>query len=157
MNYSMMQMGNLIGSYKFLYLFVIWSQFRQNGSDFFVRARVFVCSCSSSLGSLIILQQRAIRIRTFSKPDELSESLFKELEILTLSDLVTLHNTILMHMYQCCNDRLPSSFDIFFKQFTNSPVQCLASFQIDLYQHDKVKFLKVKFLKAKFLKVCRSL
>ena len=43
--------------------------------------------------------KRAIRTITFSKPDEHSEPLFKELEILKLTDLVTLHNALLMYHY----------------------------------------------------------
>ena len=52
---------------------------------------------SSTLKPLITLQKRAIRTITFSKPDEHSEHLFKELEILKLTDLVTLHNALLMY------------------------------------------------------------
>ena len=50
---------------------------------------------SSTLRSLIILQKRAIRTITFSVPDEHSEPLFKELEILKLTDLVpfTMHSS----------------------------------------------------------------
>ena len=48
----------------------------------------------SILKPLIILQKRAIRTITFSKPDEQSEPLFKELEILKLTDLVILHNAL---------------------------------------------------------------
>ena len=49
---------------------------------------------SSSIKPLIILQKRAMRIITFSKPDEHSEPLFKELEIPKLGDLVCLHNAL---------------------------------------------------------------
>ena len=35
-----------------------------------------------------------MRIITFSKPDEHSEPLFKELEILKLGDLISLHNAL---------------------------------------------------------------
>ena len=52
---------------------------------------------STTLKPLITLQKRAIRTITFSKPDEHSEPLFKELEILKLTDLVTLHNALLMY------------------------------------------------------------
>jgi len=54
---------------------------------------------STTLKSLITLQKRAIRTISFSKPDEHSEPLFKELEILKLTDLVTLHNALLMYHY----------------------------------------------------------
>ena len=54
-------------------------------STSFARARVFVFS---ALRSSIILQERAIRTSTFSKPDEHSDPLFRKLEILRLSDLV---------------------------------------------------------------------
>ena len=69
---------------------------------------------SSTLKPLITLQKRAIRIITFSKPDEHSEPLFKELEILKLTDLVTqLHNALLMYHYYY--NLLPSSFENFFQ------------------------------------------
>ena len=58
---------------------------------------------SATLKPLITLQKRAIRTITFSKPDEHSEPLFKE-----LADLVTLHIALLMYHYH--NNLLPSSF-----------------------------------------------
>ena len=67
---------------------------------------------SSTLKPLITLQKRAIRTRTFSKPDEQSEPLFKELEILKLTDLVILHKSLFMYHYYY---NLPSSFANFFK------------------------------------------
>ena len=67
----------------------------------------------STLEPLIILQKRAIRTITFSKPDEQSEPLFKELEILTLTDLVILHNALFVYHYYY--DLLPSSFANFFQ------------------------------------------
>ena len=68
---------------------------------------------NSTLRLLIILQKRAIHTITFSKPDEHSESLFRELEILKLTDLVTLHNALLVyHFYY---NLLPSSSEFFFQ------------------------------------------
>ena len=68
---------------------------------------------SSTLKPLIILQKRAIRTRTFSKPDEQSEPLLKELKILKLTDLVILHNALFMYHYYY--SLLPSSFANFFQ------------------------------------------
>ena len=68
---------------------------------------------STNLKPLITLQKRAIRTITFSKPDEHSEPLFKELEILKLTDLVTLHNALFMYHYYY--NLLPSSFENFFQ------------------------------------------
>ena len=68
---------------------------------------------STTLKPLITLQKRAIRTITFSKPDEHSEPLFKELEILKLTDLVTLHNALFMYHYYY--NLLPSSFENFFQ------------------------------------------
>ena len=68
---------------------------------------------SSTLKPFIILQKRAIRIITFSKPDEQSEPLFKELEILKLTDLVILHDALFMYHYYY--NLLPSSFANFFQ------------------------------------------
>ena len=62
---------------------------------------------------LITLQKKAIRTITFSKPDEHSEPLFKVLEILKLTDVVTLHNAPLMYHYYY--NLLPSSFENFFQ------------------------------------------
>ena len=68
---------------------------------------------SSTLKPLIILQKRAICTRTFSKPDEQSEPLFKELKILRLTDLVILHNALFMYHYYY--SLLPSSSANFFQ------------------------------------------
>ena len=68
---------------------------------------------SSTLKPLTTLQKRAIRTIIFSKSDEHSEPLFKELEILKLTDLVTLHNALLMYHYYY--NLLPSSFENFFQ------------------------------------------
>ena len=68
---------------------------------------------STTLKPLITLQKRAIRTMTFSKPDEHSELLFKELKILKLTDLVTLHNALLIYHYYY--NRLPSSFENYFQ------------------------------------------
>ena len=50
---------------------------------------------NATLRPLITLQKKALRTITFSKPDEHSEPLFKELEILKLTDLVpfTMHSS----------------------------------------------------------------
>ena len=52
---------------------------------------------------------------TFSKPDELSEPLFKESEILKLADLVTLYNALLIPITTV----ILQSFEIFFKQYSS--------------------------------------
>ena len=57
--------------------------------------------------------ERAIRAITFSKPDEKSQPLFKELEILKLTDLVILHDALFMYHYYY--NLLPSSFANFFQ------------------------------------------
>ena len=62
---------------------------------------------------MIILQKKAIRIITFSEPGDHSEPLFKKLNILKLTDLVTLHNALLVYYYH--HNRLPTSFENFFK------------------------------------------
>ena len=80
---------------------------------------------SSTLKPLITFQKRAIRIITFSKPDEHSEPLFKGLEILKLTDLVTLHNALLMYHYYY--NLLPSSFDNIFQSVVHSYNTRLAS------------------------------
>ena len=74
----------------------------------------------STLKPLIILQKRAIRIITFSKSDEQSEPLFKELEILKLTDLVILHNALFMYHYYY--NLLPP--------FSNSSIHALLQYQV---------------------------
>ena len=74
----------------------------------------------STLEPLIILQNRVIRTITFSKPDEQSEPLFKELEILKLTDLVILHNALFMYHYYY--SLLPA--------FSNSSIHALLQYQV---------------------------
>ena len=74
----------------------------------------------STLEPLIILQKRAIRTITFSKPDEQSEPLFKELEILKLTALVILHNALFMYHYYY--SLLPP--------FSNSSIHALLQYQV---------------------------
>ena len=69
---------------------------------------------SSTLKPLITFQKRAIRIITFSKPDEHSEPLFKELEILKLTDL-NCYSSQCTFMYHYYYNLLPSSFETFFQ------------------------------------------
>ena len=73
---------------------------------------------SSSIKRLIMFQKRDMRTITFSKPDEHSEPLLKELEILKLCDLVILHNAHFVYQYH--NNLLPSSFNSFFFQSVSS-------------------------------------
>ena len=64
---------------------------------------------SSTLRPLLILQKRGICTITFLEPDKLSKPLFKELEILKLTDLVTIYNALLTYQYH--HNLLPSSFE----------------------------------------------
>ena len=48
----------------------------------------------STLKPIVSLQKRAVCIMTFSKPDEHSGPLFKQLEILKLKDLVYFYNEV---------------------------------------------------------------
>ena len=72
---------------------------------------------SSALRTLIILQWRATRTITFSKPDEHTEHFFRKLEILKLSDLVILHSARPMYQYHI--NLLSSSFDNFFQTISS--------------------------------------
>ena len=51
----------------------------------------------TTLKPIITLQKRALRIITYSKPDEHSDPLFKQLELLKLVDLVVFHNALFMY------------------------------------------------------------
>ena len=80
---------------------------------------------NSTFKSLIIfLEKRAIRIITFLKPDEHYKPLFKELEILKLTDLITLYiQCTLSHYYY------KLSFSVFFwKLFSNSSIYTLIQY-----------------------------
>ena len=59
-----------------------------------------------------MLHKRAIPTTTLSKPDKHSEPLFKELEILKLPYVVTLHYALFIYQYH--NNLLQSSFENFF-------------------------------------------
>ena len=79
------------------------------------------------------LQKKAIRIITFSKPDEHSESLFKRLELLKLIDLVYYQNALFMYQYH--NHMLPKAYDEFFKEISsahkyNTRLACKSSYYI---------------------------
>ena len=69
---------------------------------------------TTTLNPLYILQKKATRIITFSKFDDHSSPLFKQLNIIKLNDLVTLHISIFMHKYY--NHLLPSVFECFFTE-----------------------------------------
>ena len=73
---------------------------------------VLVNTYITTLKPIIILQKRAVRIITFSKPDAHSEPLFKQLSILNLKDLVSYH--ILLFVYQYHYDMFPESFNGYF-------------------------------------------
>ena len=66
-----------------------------------------------TLKPIITLQKRALRIITYSKPDEHSDPLFKQLELLKLVDLVVFHNALFMYQYH--KNLLPKSFNNFFE------------------------------------------
>ena len=67
----------------------------------------------TTLIPIVSLQKRAIRIMTFSKPDEHSGPLFKQLEILKLKDLVYSYNALFMYKFH--SNLLPKAYDHFFQ------------------------------------------
>ena len=93
----------VFGIYIYIYIVLI----------FFSSISIWGNTYSYILRPLIILQKKATRIITFSEPGDHSEPLFKKLNILKLTDLVTLHNALLMYNYH--HNLLPSSFENFFK------------------------------------------
>ena len=54
----------------------------------------------TTLKPIVSVQKRAIRIMTFSKPDEHSGPLLKQLEILKLKDLVYFYNALFMYKHE---------------------------------------------------------
>ena len=61
---------------------------------------------------VLILQKRSIRIITFSKFDDHSSPLFKQTNILKLTDLITFHVSLFMFKFH--NKLLPAVFDNYF-------------------------------------------
>jgi hypothetical protein len=55
---------------------------------------------------------------TFSNFDEHSSPLFKQLKIVKLYDLVTLHNVVFMYKFH--NNLLPNAFDTFFTRVSET-------------------------------------
>ena len=72
------------------------------------------CTYETNLKPIFILQKKAVRIITFSAYDDSSSSLFKELSIIKLFDLVNLHIAIFMFKFH--NNLLPTAFSLFFKK-----------------------------------------
>ena len=66
----------------------------------------------STLKPLVLLQKRAMRVMTFSKYDEHTSPLFKNLGLLKLSDLIIFSNLLFMHDF--CTNNLPDVFANFF-------------------------------------------
>ena len=70
----------------------------------------------TTLKPIVALQKRSVRIITFSRPDEHSEPLFKQLNFLKLSDLVYFENALFMYKFH--NGLLPKPFEDFFKRIS---------------------------------------
>jgi hypothetical protein len=66
----------------------------------------------TTLQPIYILQKKAVRIMTFSRFDEHSSPLFKQLKIIKLFDLVTYNIAIFMFKFH--NNSLPSIFNTLF-------------------------------------------
>jgi hypothetical protein len=66
----------------------------------------------SSLKSLVLLQKRVVRIITFSRYDEHTSPLFKNLGLLKLFDIIKMSNLLFMHDFY--TNRLPTVFNDFF-------------------------------------------
>ena len=66
----------------------------------------------STVNPIFILQKKAVRVMTFSSFDHHSSQLFKSLEIIKFSDLVTF--VIATFMYKFHNQLLPSVVQSFF-------------------------------------------
>ena len=120
---------------------------------------------SSTVKPLIILQKKVVRIITFSKFDAHSSSLFKQLNIIKLTDLVNLH--VVLFMYKYHNNLLPPTFDNFFTPVCNVHSQNtrLASKltyyqkqeQISVFSISDIKALKYGILYMNHIKTCRFL
>jgi hypothetical protein len=72
---------------------------------------IWGCTYQTNLQPLVVLQKKVMRIITFSKFDEHSSPLLKELEIIKLNDLITFH--IALFMMKIHNKLLPPVFNTF--------------------------------------------
>lgn len=68
----------------------------------------------STLKPIIILQKKAIRIMTFSKYDDHTSPLFKNVNILKFSDIIHYHNSLFLFKFH--SNMLPIAFQEFFVQ-----------------------------------------
>ena len=66
----------------------------------------------TTLQPLFILQKKALRIITFSSYNEHSSPLFKDLNVVKLSDIVTFQLAVFMYKFH--NNLLPPVFDPYF-------------------------------------------
>ena len=66
----------------------------------------------TTLQPLFILQKKALRIITFSSYNEHSSPLFKDLNVVKLSDIITLQLAVFMYKFH--NNLPPSVFDPYF-------------------------------------------
>ena len=66
----------------------------------------------TTIKPVFVIQKRAVRVMMFSNFDQHSSPLFKALEIVKISDLVTY--LIAIHMYKFHNQLLPGVFVSFF-------------------------------------------
>ena len=71
----------------------------------------------TSLKSLTTLQNKAIRIITFSKRDEHSNPLYAKLKLLKIKDLVHFHNGLFMFHYY--HNQLPNAYVNFFQSVSS--------------------------------------
>ena len=71
----------------------------------------------TSLKSLTALQNKAIRIITFSKRDEHSNPLYAKLKLLKIKDLVHFHNALFMFHYY--HNQLPNAYVNFFQSVSS--------------------------------------
>ena len=67
----------------------------------------------NTLSKTFTLQKKAIHLISFKDPQEPSSPLFKELELLKLSDIIKLNNILFTH--SCLNNQTPPIFQKFFK------------------------------------------
>ena len=73
--------------------------------------------CETSSKSLTTLQNKAIRIITFSKRDEHSNPLYAKLKLLKIKDLVHFHNALFMFHYY--HNQLPNAYVNFFQSVSS--------------------------------------
>ena len=95
------------------------SEHTPNSKSFIGEVAFYIIAWSNTyqttLQPLFILQKKALRIITFPSCNEHSSPLFKDINVVKLSDIIGFQLAVLMYKFH--NNLLPSVFDPYFNSF----------------------------------------